>query len=95
MSGVIVVGDAATAAAGTSGAVSAAGTSGGAAVGPVGGPGGRAGHDSRVDDHAGGMEPLLLVAISALVGWSWGRRSRGSPCAGGRRGPQDHLAGIA
>jgi plastocyanin len=95
MSGVIVVGDAATAAAGTTGAVSAAGTSGQAASVQSAAPAAAPAATAPSTAASSGPEPLLLAAVSALVGvvvgatvsWLAMRRR-----AAARR---EHLAGIA
>ena len=95
MSGVIVVGDAATAAAGTRGAVSAAGTSSGVASVPSAAPAAAPATTTAAATPPAGPEPLLLVAVSALVGalvgstvaWLALRRRAGAG--------QEHLTGIA
>jgi plastocyanin len=94
MSGVIVVGDAATAAAGTRGAVSAAGTSSGAASVPSAAPAAAPATTASATPPAG-PEPLLLVALSALVGAVVGSTVAWLALRRRAAAGQEHLTGIA
>jgi plastocyanin len=94
MSGVIVVGDAATAAAGTRGAVSAAGTSSGAAPVPSAAPAAAPATTASATPPAG-PEPLLLVALSALVGAVVGSTVAWLALRRRTAAGQEHLTGIA
>jgi plastocyanin len=94
MSGVIVVGDAATAAAGTKGAVSAAGTSGEASV-PSAVPAAVPSPTAPSATVSSGPEPLLLAAVSALVGVVVGATVAWLALRRRAAAGQEHLAGIA
>ena len=94
MSGVIVVGDAATAAAGTKGAVSAGGTSGQAGAAPSAAPVG-APAASAASTAASGPDPLLLAAISGIVGLAVGATVAWFALRRRASARQEHLAGIA
>jgi plastocyanin len=95
MSGVIVVGDAATAAAGTRGAVSAAGTSSGAASVPSAAPAAAPATTTAAATPPAGPEPLLLVALSALVGAIVGSTVAWLALRRRAAAGQEHLTGIA
>jgi plastocyanin len=95
MSGVIVVGDAATAAAGTRGAVSAAGTSSGAASVPSAAPAAAPATTTALATPPAGPEPLLLVAVSALVGAVVGSTVAWLALRRRAAAGQEHLTGIA
>ena len=95
MSGVIVVGDAATAAAGTRGAVSAAGTSSGVASVPSAAPAAAPAKTTPSATPPAGPEPLLLVALSALVGAVVGSTIAWLALRRRAAAGQEHLTGIA
>jgi plastocyanin len=95
MSGVIVVGDAVTSAAGSAGAIAAAGTTGDAAAPSAVRPATSSNATAASTTASQGSEPALIAAVSGLAGAAIGGIVTGLALRRRSAARQDHLAEIA